>query len=612
MRQNQPDALRMLQLRNAIMQMALSRFDGSEIHTLGDAYLASFNSAVSAVECALMAKGLLLDFNDRAKSKETRIPFRLSVFMGDVVITGNAILDEGVQYAQAFQGAVPVGGLFIPSEVHALVSGKVSRSFRSVGSRSFDEHGESVAFYTDEESPKSGAPVAANPQDEGPVRLTASKEPEFQKPLPEISAGLAPLDPDVDLAVAAEMEEQVRRKNTAKEAAEHAPLTGPITDAVLSVGHTDLLFKIVGGITVLERHLFNIKQAGIRRLWIATRKPKKRQLRGLRAPKGLEVYWTAGDESMRERFKPPYLSVSSDHLIRIEAIRHALTQKHDRPTSYQDPEQFGALQVIPFRVDNLDGFFEERPMPENSCLLLHSNPERGPGLDWLMRGLHKETDSFMAKNFDRRLSLALTRLLVDTQVRPNHVTIFSTAIGLLGAVMMAGGRYEWILAGALTVLFHTWLDGVDGELSRLRYQQSRLGGQLDFWGDNAVHFALFSCLGGGVARLTGDWLYLGLGLIAAVASGLSAYFVYRYSLEKEAEGKPLFQGLEGLRGAQMPGGLQGLLIKVEHTLSQRDFIYLLAFLALIGQTRVFLWASAVGTPVFLLVFLALRILAKKS
>lgn len=609
MRRDETATMELLRRHNAIMDAAAKRHGGDVINRMGDFYLVCIDSAVDAVECAVDAQGLFADFNEQ-RPRDKRIAVRIGVHLGDILVEGKDIFGDGVNVASRIQGVVPPGRIGITAEVYAVVRGKVSRGFVSIGTRELKGIPDPVEVFQDE----GGEPAAANPpaREEGPVRLTASMEPEFQKPLPEISAGPAPLDPDVDLSVAAEMEERSRRENAAKEAKGHAPLKGPITDAVLSVGHTDLLFKIVGGITVLERHLFNIKRAGIERLWIAARKPSKRQLRGLRAPKELEIYWTAGDDSMRERFKAPYLSISSDHLIRLETIRYALSQKHDRPTSYQDPEQYGALQVIPFQTDRLDDFFKERPMPEDSCLLLHSNPERGPGLDWLLRGLHKETDSFMARNFDRRLSLALTRLLVNTRVRPNHVTIFSTAVGLLGAAMMAGGRYEWILAGALTVLFHTWLDGVDGELARLRHQQSRLGGQLDFWGDNAVHFALFSCLGAGVARLTGERLYLGLGFIGAVASGLCAYFVYRYSLEKEVAGKPLFQGLEGLQGAQKPGGLRGLLISVEHTLSQRDFVYLLAFLAMIGQTWIFLWASAVGAPAFLLVFLTLRILAEKS
>ena len=47
--------------------------------------------------------------------------------------------------------------------------------------------------------------------------------------------------------------------------------------------------------------------------------------------------------------------------------------------------------------------------------------------------------------------------------------------------------------GALLFLAHSILDGCDGELARLQFQQSRWGGVLDFWGDNVVHIVIFAC-----------------------------------------------------------------------------------------------------------------------
>ena len=51
--------------------------------------------------------------------------------------------------------------------------------------------------------------------------------------------------------------------------------------------------------------------------------------------------------------------------------------------------------------------------------------------------------------------------------------------------------------GALLFLAHSILDGCDGELARLKFQQSRWGGVLDFWGDNVVHTVIFACMGVG-------------------------------------------------------------------------------------------------------------------
>ena len=67
------------------------------------------------------------------------------------------------------------------------------------------------------------------------------------------------------------------------------------------------------------------------------------------------------------------------------------------------------------------------------------------------------------------------------------------------------------LVGALLVLSHSILDGCDGELARLKFQESRFGGVLDFWGDNVVHAALFAAIAAGWSRAAGAELAAALG-----------------------------------------------------------------------------------------------------
>lgn len=375
-----------------------------------------------------------------------------------------------------------------------------------------------------------------------------------------------------------------------------------ISDALLWVSHPEMMLERLGGMRVLERQLFTLARAGIKRVWVSAPYPKHVRKENLRWPEGLEVRWIEIAAEADTPCQPPYVGVSADHVIRRGALEAILAAPHKKQTSYQDANGRGVVQVLPYRTENMERY-DRLPMPADSCMLLHNPPDRGPALPWLLSEARKSQDSFMARHFDRRISLAVTRLLLDTPVRPNHMTVFSSLVGVAGAALMLGGTRAWLVAGALVVWLHTLLDGCDGELARLRFQESRLGGVLDFWGDNVVHAALFSCLGVGLAKASGRAVFLALGLAAAASALVSAWLVFRHSLERAKASGPLFRGLEDL-AAQ--GGARGWLAKVEHMLTQRDFVYLLVALAIAGRMELFLWAAGIGSPLFLTVLTYLR------
>ncbi|MFH1724663.1 MAG: CDP-alcohol phosphatidyltransferase family protein [Elusimicrobiota bacterium] len=390
-----------------------------------------------------------------------------------------------------------------------------------------------------------------------------------------------------------------------------------ITAAVLNVSHPAMMLERFAGLTILERQLFTLSRAGMRRVWIVAHKPEPASLARLRWPDGLDGLWgtVSGSSGAAAAYAPPYIGVSGDYAIRLGALREILSRRHDRPTSYQDAQRRGVVQVVPVRhEDRIE--YEKRAMPPDSCALLQTPADKGPALPWLLREAVKDADGFMARHFDRRISLAVTRRLLNSPVRPNHMTVFSSLIGLAGGILMLGGTYGFTLAGALIVWLHSTLDGCDGELARLRFQESRLGGLIDFWGDNLVHFALFASLGIGRFSVTGEPVLLALGLAAALSAAASAALVFQHMLRKAArarEGTPFFDGIADAADetdAQDPASagsrLKRTLASIEDTLAQRDFIYLLVLLAAIGRIDLFLWAAGVGSPLFLLVFVYLR------
>jgi phosphatidylglycerophosphate synthase len=122
----------------------------------------------------------------------------------------------------------------------------------------------------------------------------------------------------------------------------------------------------------------------------------------------------------------------------------------------------------------------------------------------------------VARYLNKPVSFRITRyLLCRLPVTPNQVTLGAGLIGLAGAALIALGRAWSIPAGLLLAHVQSVLDGCDGELARVRFQQSAIGEWLDTIVDDALNLALIVALGVGLHRLHGQRGYLTAGLIAA-------------------------------------------------------------------------------------------------
>jgi 1L-myo-inositol 1-phosphate cytidylyltransferase / CDP-L-myo-inositol myo-inositolphosphotransferase len=218
----------------------------------------------------------------------------------------------------------------------------------------------------------------------------------------------------------------------------------------------------------------------------------------------------------------------------------------------------------------------------------------------LLRSLIKANDGFMARHVDRRISLQISRRLADSAVTPTQITMISIAIGLCGAAFFLSPLWYWQTVGALLVLFHSIVDGCDGELARLKFQESRYGGMLDFWGDNVVHVAIFGCMAVGWTLSSGLMWPLLLGGAATAGTLGSASFVYWRQIRLPRVSGPLFTSVSSAPNDR--------LARLLDAASRRDFLYLLPVLALFGRSSWILVLAALGAPLFLivLVFQAVR------
>jgi phosphatidylglycerophosphate synthase len=222
--------------------------------------------------------------------------------------------------------------------------------------------------------------------------------------------------------------------------------------------------------------------------------------------------------------------------------------------------------------------------PETLPFALNGRPEdRAEAevrLACAVRDESASTDALMARMIDRRLSWRLSLRLARTRITPNQVTLTNTALGLGCAALLASTSYWLRLCGALLFLLSITVDGVDGEVARLRMLESRFGKRLDVITDNVVHVAIFVGMAIGCYRLSHSNAYFYVLAVLLAGFGACAVSVNR-AINKA------------------PDEAHRWISKVERA-TGRDFGYILVILAIFDRLYYFIWGAAFGTHVFAL------------
>jgi phosphatidylglycerophosphate synthase len=231
-------------------------------------------------------------------------------------------------------------------------------------------------------------------------------------------------------------------------------------------------------------------------------------------------------------------------------------------------------------------------IPGNAIPSIDASSEIGAkaATEALWQSCRKPIDGLVARHFNRYISLAISRRIVDTRITPNHVSLLCIALGVLAGVMAAQGGYAWLLAGAVLFKLNSILDGVDGELARVRWAHSAFGELLDSAGDNIANFCFFG--GVSVAALR-DGRY---DLASAGGIGLSlwaAYLVFLYTrLSGTGRGDVMLvrSHLDTLRAPYVRAALA-----LGRTLLRRDLFVMVSFVvAALGYAPYLLLMIFVG------------------
>ena len=103
-------------------------------------------------------------------------------------------------------------------------------------------------------------------------------------------------------------------------------------------------------------------------------------------------------------------------------------------------------------------------------------------------------DGFISQYLNRPLSRRLSVALSRTPLTPNHITLISFFMGLLGAVGLARTDPWFWIAGGILIQIASIVDGCDGEIARIklleRPQGAWLDSVLDRYSDLAIGLAV--------------------------------------------------------------------------------------------------------------------------
>jgi adenylate cyclase len=128
---NEALALELLEEHRRILRSIFPRFNGTEIKTIGDAFLVEFQSALEAAQCALEIQRTLAKRNPDVSS-DHRIELRIGIHVGDVVHRDGDVYGDGVNIASRIQPVAGIGGICISVDVERQIHHALDARFEKL------------------------------------------------------------------------------------------------------------------------------------------------------------------------------------------------------------------------------------------------------------------------------------------------------------------------------------------------------------------------------------------------------------------------------------------------------------------------------------------------
>ncbi len=120
--------------------------EGKVLRYAGDAILAEFSSAVTAVNTAIDIQKTIADSHGDGDDRD-RVQIRMGINIGDVIEDRGEVFGDGVNLAARLEAAAPQGGICLSGAVYEQVADKIDERFSDDGPEEFKNIARPVRVY---------------------------------------------------------------------------------------------------------------------------------------------------------------------------------------------------------------------------------------------------------------------------------------------------------------------------------------------------------------------------------------------------------------------------------------------------------------------------------
>jgi adenylate cyclase len=129
---NEKLAQELLEEHRALLRPLFARFNGTEIKTIGDAFLVEFHSALEAAQCGIEIQRALAKRNHDVPN-DRRVEIKIGIHLGDVVHRGGDVYGDGVNIASRIEPLAGAGGICVSIDVERQIRNALEARLEKLG-----------------------------------------------------------------------------------------------------------------------------------------------------------------------------------------------------------------------------------------------------------------------------------------------------------------------------------------------------------------------------------------------------------------------------------------------------------------------------------------------
>ena len=124
--QDEQQALDLLEESRRLQKSLIQKHGGKWLKEMGDGVLASFSSALHALQCAI-------EIQQKTQNGNLESKIRIGIHIGDVNTNDQDVFGEGVNIASRLQSIADPGGIYFSEDIQRLISSRTDIQLFDLG-----------------------------------------------------------------------------------------------------------------------------------------------------------------------------------------------------------------------------------------------------------------------------------------------------------------------------------------------------------------------------------------------------------------------------------------------------------------------------------------------